>query len=118
MPTKRIVRNGYVRLIVPGKNGSPSLDVFEHRFVMSQHIGRDLFPEETVHHVNGDRQDNRIENLELFSSRHGPGQRVVDKIAFAIEMIQLYPEFAAAKGFKLVQVDSESAHLIDHPGST
>ena len=103
--TKRIVRSGYVRMIVPGKDGAPSLDIFEHRHVMQQHIGRELYPEETVHHKNGNRQHNTLDNLELFSSRHGPGQRVIDKIAFAIEMLQLYPEFGRAAGYELRAIE-------------
>lgn len=99
--TRRIARNGYVRMIVPGKNGKPSRDVFEHRYNMEQHLTRELRPEETVHHINGIRSDNRIENLALFNSRHGPGQRVVDKVQFAIEILIMYPEFCAATGYEL-----------------
>lgn len=109
--TKRTARNGYIRMVVPGKNGKPSRDVFEHRYVMENLIGRVLYPEETVHHVNGIKADNRPENLELFSSRHGPGQRVIDKVAFAIEMLRLYPEFARAAGVELREIGDGAGHV-------
>jgi len=103
---RHVKRHGYVWLSLPANlNGGQKGEVLEHRYVMEQHLGRKLLPEETVHHVNGDRQHNKIENLELFSSRHGPGQRVIDKIAFAIEMLRLYPDFAAEQGVKLVDVE-------------
>lgn len=63
---------------------------YVHRLVMASAIGRDLLPHETVHHKNGNRDDNALSNLELWSSWQPPGQRIVDKVAWAKALLALY----------------------------
>ena len=78
-PTKRkIDRHGYVYVYRPGGTKRNTIQVYEHRVVMEKIIGRELTKNETVHHKNGIRTDNRPENLELWASRHCRGQRVAD----------------------------------------
>jgi hypothetical protein len=68
----------------------------QHRLVMEDHIGRPLRKDEEVHHLNGVRDDNRLANLELWSKSHPYGQRVEDKVEWAIELLRLYRPDALA----------------------
>jgi hypothetical protein len=76
---KRIGKDGYVRIHDTTHPRANNGFVLEHIAVMEKHLGRSLLPTENVHHLNGDRGDNRIENLELWDKAQPPGQRIPDK---------------------------------------
>jgi len=84
-------KNGYVLLYMPDHpNASVNGQYAEHRVVMEQTLGRLLAKGENVHHKNGVKNDNRPENLELWSTVQPRGQRVEDKVKYAIELLQQY----------------------------
>jgi len=64
--------------------------VREHRHIYETHYGIKLLPHQNVHHINGNRTDNRIENLELWDTSQPCGQRVEDKIKFYFNLVKEY----------------------------
>ena len=80
----RISKDGYV--LIKTKRGWG----LEHRYVMEAYLGRKLLRCEEVHHKNGTRTDNLLSNLELWSHSQPPGQRVSDKMAWAMDFIERY----------------------------
>lgn len=98
--------DGYV--VLTGHHDHPNArsrgHILEHVKVMSELLGRALLPHENVHHINGVRDDNRHENLELWSHSQPKGQRVPDKVAWAKELLALYePEALAVPQLRFVE---------------
>ena len=84
-------KNGYIEVWCPEHPNSKGAGyIMEHRLVMSNYLGRDLKKGENIHHINGKRDDNRIENLELWTTQQPSGQRVEDKIEWARLFLEQY----------------------------
>lgn len=87
----RINNNGYVMIYNPEHpKSNPNGYVREHRLVMEKKLGRILHDDEQIHHKNGIRDDNRIENLELWVKSQPTGKRVDDMIDFCYNFLKIY----------------------------
>ena len=93
----RVERNGYVKEKVGSHPNAKNGWILQHVLVVSRALGRPLEPGENVHHVNGVRSDNRLENLELWTTSQPTGQRVSDKVEWALRLLETYaPELLAS----------------------
>lgn len=85
---------GYVLVWAPGhpnaKRGTANKRVPKHRLVMCEYLGRSLLPGENVHHKNGDKCNNGIDNLELWVTTQPKGQRPQDLLEWAREIVARY----------------------------
>jgi hypothetical protein len=75
-------KNGYIEILLEKRDkffkmAMTNGRVLEHRYVMAKHIGRCLESYETVHHIDGNRQNNDIQNLQLRIGSHGRGQKCI-----------------------------------------
>lgn len=95
---RRITPRGYIMLHCPNHPMAQNGYVQEHRLVMEAHWGRYLLPTEMVHHKNGNKSDNRLENLELWGISHSNGFRYEDLSAQQLkDLITYLQELCLAK---------------------
>ena len=88
--TGRYLKNGYVMVFQKGHPRCNKNYVFEHILVMEKYIGRYLTKNENVHHKNGVKNNNSVNNLELWIKPQPSGVRAKDALAWARNILETY----------------------------
>lgn len=102
VPKGHITKHGYKSIYEYRPGDDQKTKILEHRWKMEIHLDRKLKRSETVHHKNGDRLDNSIDNLELWCSNHCSGTRVKDKVTYAIDFLLEYFDLIDEEQLKLI----------------
>jgi len=84
---KTINKRGYIEIKFGENRGK-----LEHRILYEQYYGIKLKKHQNIHHINGIKSDNRIENLELWDTSQPGGQKIEDKIKFYFKLVEEYKE--------------------------
>ena len=105
----RWIRYGRTELI-KGEYGKGSIDQYgykyirvdgkkrvEHRYVMEQHLGRELETSEIVHHINGDKLDNRIDNLQIMTREEHTAHHAPDYFPYNTDTERRCPKCMSTK---------------------
>jgi len=86
--------NGYWRVYVRSRNGIPIYD-YEHKVILSKHLGRDLLPTEKVHHIDLNKQNNEISNFYIFQdkSTHGKCHQSMETLGYSLIGTKIWFDF-------------------------